>query len=212
MGLRAFEAQFQQAPLPDGGGLIDLSKFPRHTGAPKTSDAKILKVDAATGSDTGSYSAILGGRISNGRLCVTYIFRKRMPLPELFGHVIALVETNKVDHVVVERASSGTALLELLWERYGHTKRCESFLQFLHPVKPTNAKTVRMEKAMIEVKAGRVYLRVSDPRLDEFEHELLAFPNDKNDDYIDALSQLVRFFYWFMNLPACRMHRGIPPH
>jgi predicted phage terminase large subunit-like protein len=110
-----------------------------------------------------------------------------MPLPELFCHVIALVETNKVDHVVVERASSGTALLELLWERYGHTKRCESFLQFLHPVKPTNAKTFRMEKAMIEIEAGRVYLPVSDPRLDEFEHELLAFPNDKNDDYIDAL-------------------------
>ena len=212
MGARAFEAQFQQNPLPDGGGLIDVSKFGRYNKRPQFYDAKFLSIDAASGSDSGSYSVVLGCRISNGRLFITNVFRQRTTLPELLRYVVKAIEGHDINHVVVEKASNGIPLLQILREKYIHTKMQDQFPHFLQPVTPNNGKTTRMEKAMVEIEKGLVLLPNEAPWLDPLEHELRAFPSGQFNDQVDALSQAVHFFHWFMTDPAARITRGLKPH
>tara|TARA_R110000787_G_scaffold67128_2_gene150417 strand:- start:771 stop:2234 length:1464 start_codon:yes stop_codon:yes gene_type:complete len=212
MGKRAFEAQFQQNPLPDGGGIVDISKFGRYNKRPKFYDAKFLSIDAASGSDSGSYSVVLGCRISNGRLFITNVFRQRTTLPELLRYVVKAIEGHDINHVVVEKASNGIPLLQILAEKYIHTKMQDQFPHFLQPVTANNGKPMRMEKAMVEIEKGLVFLPNEAPWLDPLEHELRAFPSGQFNDQVDALSQAIHFFHWFMTDPAARITRGLPPH
>ncbi|MEM7781077.1 MAG: hypothetical protein AAF697_11870 [Pseudomonadota bacterium] len=41
------------------------------------------------------------------------------------------------------------------------------------------------------VEAGQILLPTQAPWLEDFEHELLAFPNARHDDQVDALSLLL---------------------
>jgi len=50
MGASKFMAQYLQAPVPDGGGMVDLALFRRFEVLPPEYDVRFLSVDAATGS------------------------------------------------------------------------------------------------------------------------------------------------------------------
>ena len=70
-----------------------------------------------------------------------------------------------------------------------------------------------MEKGMIEVEAGRVLLPEFAPWLAALEKELAAFGANKYyDDQVDALSQAIHFFHWFITHPAARISRRLLPH
>ena len=56
---------------------------------------------------------------------------------------------------------------------------------------PENDKVTRASGVSSMVEAGQMYLPLQAPWLEEFEHELLAFPNARHDDQVDALSQLL---------------------
>ncbi|NNM99083.1 MAG: phage terminase large subunit, partial [Candidatus Eremiobacteraeota bacterium] len=89
--------------------------------------------------------------------------------------------------VYVEDASAGVALIQEL-------KR-ESRLPVV-PVKALGSKISRVEGITGMLESGRVFLPTEAPWLVEFERELLAFPNAKHDDMVDAfvlaLSQVVK--------------------
>jgi predicted phage terminase large subunit-like protein len=91
---------------------------------------------------------------------------------------------------VIEKASSGQALLEELWEQYPAEVR----QKLLQPVTPTRSKEIRMSKAMVTVEAEKVLLPEDAPWLDILIPELQAFPAGTHDDQVDALSQAVEFF------------------
>ncbi len=59
------------------------------------------------------------------------------------------------------------------------------------PIKPEGDKGMRMYAHTAAIEGGKVFLRKDAPWLDEFRHEVLAFPKGKHDDQVDALSQLM---------------------
>lgn len=83
MGRRAFEAQFQQSPVLEGAGVIDLSDICRYDDLPKEYDARFLSIDAASGLEGISYSVILACQITNGKLYVFGHYRGKPTIPEL---------------------------------------------------------------------------------------------------------------------------------
>ncbi len=190
MGTAAFSAQYQQAPVPAGGGYVDISLFQFFDTLPREFDTRFLSIDAASGSDSGSYSVIQVWQISDGRLYLVASGRDRWPFPELKRQAIGAFEKFKADFYLIERAHSGEALVEELWEYYPRETR-QAIVQHY---RPRESKVIRMERALIPIEAGKVFLPKSEPWLPDLLDELRAFPADELDDQVDALSQAVWFF------------------
>jgi predicted phage terminase large subunit-like protein len=190
LGSASFRAQYLQAPVPDGGGMVDMALFQRYEVLPREYDARFLSVDAASGSESGSYSVIQILQITNGRLYLAKCVRGYWSFPDLRLYVINIQKKIAADFIVVEKASSGFALLDELWSFYDPMVR-EKLVQAW---KPKPAKEVRMAQAMVLVQQGLVLIPQSADWLPDFERELAAFPGGTHDDQVDALSQGVLFF------------------
>jgi len=90
----------------------------------------------------------------------------------------------------VERKGSGMSLLQDLRQHDIYAIGIE----------PEGDKIMRMSEQTARIEAGSVFLPRKAPWLDEFRREVLAFPNGRHNDQVDALSQaLKREFY-----PAAR--------
>lgn len=211
LGKHAYSAQYLQAPVPEGGGMIDLSEFRRYKNIPAAYDAKILSVDCATGGDVGSYTAMIGARVYKGHLLITSVLRRRIDIPTQLEIITNTQEQSDLDHIVVENAHAGMAVVQQLKKHYRSKKDFRFRRNFIEAVTPKGSKEVRMEAMMKYVRTGRILLPEKAPWLDDFEHELAAFPNGKYDDQVDALSQLIMFYEFFMGDPCLRISRGLDP-
>ncbi|WP_431300266.1 phage terminase large subunit [Tabrizicola sp. BL-A-41-H6] len=191
MGEAAYSAQYQQRPLPPGGGAVDVSLFKRFATLPTSYDTRFLSIDAASGSDSGSYSVIQFWQIGDGRIYLADSQRGRWPFPELRKRAIDAKTAFKVDFFLIEFASNGQALAQELWEYYPREERVAAVQTF----KPSQSKATRMDLAMVPIAAGKVFIPQQDPLLQPLLSELGAFPNGANDDQVDALSQALWFFW-----------------
>lgn len=203
MGRRAFEAQFQQCPVLEGAGVIDLGDICRYDELPKEYDARFLSIDAASGLEGISYSVILGCQITNGRLYVFAHYRDKPTIPDLARTVLNAHRDMKIDHLVIENKSGGEALIQLIDEYF--RRKTGDIGHWRHLIKrwnPNVSKMLRMEKQLRHVQAGRLWFPRDKPWLSEFERELRNFPAGKFDDQVDALSQALDFFTWYMNHPG----------
>lgn len=192
LGETNYLAQYQQRPVPDGGGEIDLGLFKRYQLLPKAYDARFLSVDAASGSQSGSYCVIQVWQMTDGNLYLVHSQRGYWTFPQLKNRVVDAQASWKADFIAVEYASSGQALLDVLWEFYPAGKR-EKLVQ---PIKVTSqqSKEDRAGKAMVTVEQGIVHIPIEAPWLDDLLAELGAFPSGLNNDQVDAFSQAVNFF------------------
>ena len=59
------------------------------------------------------------------------------------------------------------------------------------PRKPEGDKVTRFAAQSARIESGELLLPKDAPWLAEFERELLGFPNRKDDDQVDALTQLL---------------------
>jgi hypothetical protein len=133
MGTAAFSAQYQQTPVPAGGGYIDVSLFQFYDALPKALDTRFLSIDAASGSDSGSYSVIQVWQISDGRLYLVASGRSRWSFPKLKRQAIGAFAKFAADFYLIERAHSGEALIEEIWEYYTAHRSCFEPLRSSRP-------------------------------------------------------------------------------
>ena len=114
-----------------------------------------------------------------------YLTEIRNRLDEMQHQIIALASQWTVTQVIVEDTASGMGLIQLLRE------------QTLLPafgIHPKDDKETRLSRHQGRFEAGRILLPVDAPWLADFENELLAFPNGRYDDQVDAL---LLFLDWF---------------
>jgi predicted phage terminase large subunit-like protein len=98
--------------------------------------------------------------------------------------VLALAERYKPDVVLIEDASTGTALAQDL--REAHCYRVE-----LVPVE--HDKVARLYVQQAKFAAGRVWFPRGVSFLPALEDELLTFPQSKYDDQVDSISQALSY-------------------
>jgi predicted phage terminase large subunit-like protein len=96
---------------------------------------------------------------------------------EMRDRIIALVQDWKADLAIVEDTASGSGLIQLLQEMNGVN---------VIGRRPKDDKRTRLSRHQGRFEAGRIMLPKEAPLLAEFESELLAFPNDRHDDQVDA--------------------------
>jgi predicted phage terminase large subunit-like protein len=188
LGGDAFQAQYQQRPVPADGALVKWHWFrtygpsPAHLGR-LPNDLVVQSWDTASKAERrNDYSVCSTWLIRGEALHLLDVLRERMEFPELKRRVVELHRRHGVDVVLVEDKGSGTALVQVLRE-----EGC------VYPIAiaPEADKATRLYTQSMHIEAVRVLLPAEAPRLDDFRAELLRFPQRWHDDQVDSLSQFL---------------------
>jgi predicted phage terminase large subunit-like protein len=186
MGSMEFAAQYQQAPVPIGGNLIKWSWFKTYATppVPQPGDKLIVSWDTAVSShQLADYSACVVLLARQETIYVLDVIRARLEYPELKRAV--LLQHDRWRRVVpnyallIEKMGSGLSLIQDLQRQGVHAIG----------IAPEGDKVMRMATQAAPIEAGAVHLPEKAAWLDAFRSELLAFPQGKHDDQVDALSQ-----------------------
>jgi len=189
MGSLEFSAQCQQRPIPLGGNLIKWAWFKTHENTPLLlpSDRIIVSWDTAMSArELSEYSACVVLLVRNGTAFVLDVVRERLEYPALRRKVVEI--DRRWRHAVndyallIENKGSGMSLVQDLGNDGIHAVA----------VDPEGDKVMRMNAETARIEAGAVSLPRRAPWLEELKRELLAFPNARYDDQVDALSQALK--------------------
>ena len=183
MGSDFFSAQYQQNPLPPGGGTIKRHWVVR--GNCPTEDlvaSQILQSwDTASkdGPDNDWSVCTTWRRTAKGKNYLLDVLRVKLNYPSLKARALEHARHWNATSVLVEDAGTGTALIAEL--RNAGIPAIG--------VKPGDSKVVRMSIHSAKFEAGLVIFPESAPWLPDLEVELFAFPKGLHDDQVDSISQ-----------------------
>ena len=180
-----FAAQFNQNPVPIEGNWVKAAWFGTFQDPP-TTGVTILSLDtASTEGLTSDYSVGIVARYYQKRFYILDVRRARLGFRALQTLVSELCRQHSVERLLIEHASSGLQLIEML-------RPPPRGVPFPIACKPEGPKQVRFFAQASRIQAGEVVLPEAAPWLAEFVTEIVAFPGGRFDDQADALSQLLR--------------------
>jgi predicted phage terminase large subunit-like protein len=188
IGSKTFSAQYQQNPTPPAGNMIKPAWIGRYKSSRDRQhfDAVVLCCDpAGKAGPTNDYTAIAAIGIAEKCFHLLEVGRGHWTVLEMEFHIRSWADRWDPSHVLVEDTSTGMGLIQLLREK--------THLPVIGR-RPKFSKEARLTQHQGHFEAGRVILPVEASWLAEFEAELLAFPNGRHDDQVDAL---LLFLDWF---------------
>src|SRR5665213_490433 len=187
LGPDVFAAQYQQSPVPPGGGMIRrewlryFDKAPEHTYKTKL----IQSWDtAAKNGGQNDWSVCTTWLIAGEIFYLLDLTRGRFEYPLLRETALELAKRFKPDSILIEDASTGIALAQELREvcRYR-----------IDPIPVHQDKIGRLYVQQAKFASGRVLFPKGAPFLAELEAELLTFPQGKTDNRVDSISQALAY-------------------
>lgn len=187
LGLYSFAGQYQQSPVPFGGGMIKtewLRYYELHQ-LPSRYEKIIQSWDTASKvGEINDYSVCTTWGVWNKDIYLLDVFRKRLNYPDLKRAVRELQERFRSDIVLIEDRSSGTQLIqEFRTEGLYAVKACE----------PEGEKKMRLYTQTAMIENGFVHLPKDAHWLAEYVQELTSFPQGKYDDQVDSTSQALNW-------------------
>jgi predicted phage terminase large subunit-like protein len=188
-----FNAQLLQAPTSLEGGLAKRSwfKFYKDGDQPARFDQVVQSWDTANKpSQLSDFSVCTTWGVSKKLIYLLGLYRRRVAYPDLKRAVFDQAEKHSATIVLIEDKASGTQLIQEL-ERDG--------LRIVKPVVPVGEKVMRFNAQTATIYNGFVYLPEQAPWLEEYLHEVTAFPGSKYDDQADSTAQALA---WINTLPA----------
>lgn len=187
MGNYAFSAQYLQNPTPIDGARIQWDAVPTYSHEPNPADYQQVVQSWDTGMTaerTSDFSVCLTWGFREGLWDLINVYRARLDYTDLKSKVKSMRTQFSAGTVIMENASTGKLLIrEFINER-------------LPPLKgytPRGDKIARFEAQMAKMTSGRYRIANNASYLTDFKREVSAFPNGRNDDQVDALSQ---FLHW----------------
>ena len=111
--------------------------------------------------------------------------RCKLEIPELATLVQERANQYKAKLVIIEDVGPGTAIIQCL--------RYDAPYMPIVPFRVKGSKEVRVAEASVLIERGQVLFPTDAPWLGVLESELLAFPNGRNDDQVDSVTQ---FLIW----------------
>jgi predicted phage terminase large subunit-like protein len=183
MGSREFSAQYQLDPLPLDGGTFNFDWFNLCDDVPKFSEL-IMSVDVAVTDSGGNYTAVtLWGHLGD-HWYLTYCYRVQFDAAKVRLLVQDLDHKYQPDLIMIDSTGVGNGLVaELRNKGFKHIYSSSAKL----------SKIQRANDVVAMIEGGRVSILASSPGLAEFRKEIISFPNGKFDDFVDSMTQLLRF-------------------
>lgn len=190
LGNFAFAAQYQQNPVAPGGNRINWSHWGSYADPLDIRDYayRVQSWDTGmTAEPTSDYSACTTwGLTPEGDWHLLNVYRSRLDYGDLKRQVLLLHRQYRTDKIVIERAGTGHALVREL-------HREDRMRDIVRGVVPKFDKEVRLNTQIARLETGKFKIPANAHWLDEFRRECLAFPNGKNDDMVDSLSQFLYY-------------------
>jgi predicted phage terminase large subunit-like protein len=184
IGSDVFAAQYQQSPVPPGGAMIRREWLRYYEKPPeRTYSTRIIQSwdTAAKDGAQNDWSVCTTWMVVDKSYYLLDLTRGRYDYPSLKATAIALARKYRPHYVLIEDASTGTALAQELKSVYfGGAVR-------LVPIERDKIGRLYVNQAKFE--AGLVLFPKGAPFLPELEAELLAFPQGKTDDQVDSITQ-----------------------
>ena len=185
VGTAMFSAQYQQVPTPADGDVIKMSWFRRYEEAPAGGEV-IMSVDTAyKPGEHNDYSACSIWRVIENRFYLLHVWRRQVDYPSLKRMIAAMAETHRPNIILIEDKVSGQSLIQELKEGGGAFR--------VVAYEPKSDKETRMRVQAAKIENQQVYLPRDADWLANFENEVRQFPNGKNDDQVDSMSQLLDY-------------------
>jgi predicted phage terminase large subunit-like protein len=182
-GSDIFSAQYQQAPVPAGGNMFKRAWFRYYVDPPaRTSRDRVLMSwdTAAKGGAHNDWSVCTVWQVQNGdTFYLLDMVRRQCEFPELLALTETLAQQYGPNAILIEDASTGSALHQML--------RPKGL-----PVRLVTVESDKIGRAYVQqvkFERGRVLFRSGASHLSELETELLRFPQGKNDDIVDSITQ-----------------------
>ena len=188
IGSDVFAAQYQQSPVPPGGAMIRREWLRYYEKPPERTYATTVIQSWDTASKDGAQN--------DWSVCTTWMLvdkcyylldltRGRYEYPRLKATAIALAQKYCPHYVLIEDASTGTALAQEFGSSYvdGAVR--------LVPIERDKIGRLYVNQAKFE--AGLVFFPAGASFLPELEAEVLVFPQGKTDDQVDSITQALSF-------------------
>ena len=190
MGSPAFEAQYQQQPLPAEGNLFKadwLTYFELDPAEPPYGQIIQSWDTAIKIGSNNDYSVCITAVMHGKEVRLIDVWRGKLEFPDLQRKAIDLALQYRARTIIIEDKASGQQLLQAL--------RASSNPGVPKPLghNPEQDKYSRAAGISSIVESGQVLLPDKASWLDDFRRELLAFPSSRNDDQVDALAQLLDY-------------------
>lgn len=191
-----FYGQYQQAPVPMGGGIIKTDWLQPYTPETLPSSFELIIQSWDTASKVNNfadYSVGITFGVKNKKIYVLDVKRARLDFPGLRKAAIAAYQQYHPNTILIEDASSGTQLVQDLKEQN---------IYCVKPVRPEGDKKTRLFAQASVFEAGKIYIPEESHWVDSFIHELTSFPSAKFDDQVDAMSQGLSYLREHLDEPA----------
>jgi predicted phage terminase large subunit-like protein len=187
MGSTAFQAQYQQSPVPAQGNTFKAEWLKTDDGAGRCAGGEIIQswdtgIKTAEGN---SFSVCVTARWAARYVLLLDVWRGRLEFPDLVKKAIELARLHGARTLLIEDRASGSELIQTLRSKPPHG------VPLPIPCQPTSDKLSRAEGVSSIVEAGQLLLPADAHWLGEFTKELLGFPSSRYDDQVDALTQLL---------------------
>jgi len=172
----------QQAPVPAGGAMFKRSWFRYYDSLPEQTwkTKVIMSWDTAAKAGTQNDYSVCTMR----RGYLLDVVRGRFEYPQLRQMAISLAEKWKPYRILVEDASTGTALAQELRQAHFSTVK---------PVPVEHDKVGRAYVQQYKFEGGFVRFPKGMEFMTDVEAELLSFPQGRHDDIVDSIMQALAF-------------------
>jgi predicted phage terminase large subunit-like protein len=190
----SFNALYQGSPTSQEGNMLKREWWRYYDNLPPMA-SQLISVDAAfKDEDESDYVAIGVWGKSGPNIYLIDQVRARMNFPATVQTIRNLAEKHPMAQIkLIEDKANGSAIIATLQREMGG----------IVAVQPEGGKVARVNAVSMYIESGNVYLPRQVPWVHDFVEECASFPNGKNDDQVDQMSQaLHRFIYFRGDLPA----------
>jgi predicted phage terminase large subunit-like protein len=176
-----FTAQYQQNPQPPSGIIVkrEWLRFYGPNEKPERFDQILQSWDTANkDTELANFSVCTTWGIKDQHAFLLDVFRRKLDFPELKRAVKDLAGLHRATVVLIEDKASGTSLIQEL--------RAENFSLARAAPNLDGDKIMRLRSQTAKIENGFAVFPKEAHWLNDYQLELISFPNSKDDDQVDS--------------------------
>ncbi len=187
-----FAAQYMQEPLPQNFNLLRKEELTYWRELPSRFDYYLPSRDTAIKTnENANFSVGATFGIYEKKMYLVNLYRKKMSYPELKITTEQLAKRFMPKYILIEDKASGQSLLQDLKQFL--VMNNDSYAKLV-PIKPKLDKLTRFAASIPLFTSGMILIPEKASYLEILLDEITEFPNSRNDDIVDALSQALNYY------------------
>lgn len=190
LGPEVWNAMYQQTPTVAEGNIFkkEYFRYYRPAELPNDFETVVISVDTSfTNSSTSDFCALqIWGKVNTSYYLIDAI-KERLSFTQTVELLRELDNKYPYSAKLIEHTANGAAIVDTLRQE----------VEDVIPITPRGDKMSRAFSVQPLFNAKNVYFPHDASFLEDLENELLAFPNVKNDDQVDSMTQALSYLRKF---------------